>query len=114
MIKKLKRKVWLISTLILGVYITALIANPSIWTVLLPVIIPTTTLTIGIPTYTVIKHNKQLVKETSNNETIINTNNETNKNINTEKTIKPMHIDITDNYQTNIEKNKIKQKRLKY
>lgn len=112
MIKKLKRKVWCISTLILGVYIAALIANPSIWMALLPIIIPTTTLTIGIPTYTIIKNNKHQIKETSNKE--ISINNRNNENITTEKNIEPVYTDIADNYQTNIEKNKIKQKRLKY
>lgn len=62
---KLKRKIWIISTVILTVYIACLIANPTIWTALLPVIIPSAILTVGIPGYAITKHIKYtLEKET--------------------------------------------------
>ena len=50
-IKKLKRKIWIISTIVLIVYIYLLIVNPTIWSILLPIIIASSSLTIGIPVY---------------------------------------------------------------
>ena len=62
-IKKLKKKVWIISTIILITYITALILKPTIITALLPIIIPTTFLTVGIPTYAIIRNSKDTLKK---------------------------------------------------
>lgn len=62
-IKKLKRKVWIISTIILITYITALILKPTIITALLPIIIPTALLTLGIPTYAIIRNSKDTLKK---------------------------------------------------
>lgn len=61
-IKKLKRKVWIISTIILISYITALILKPTALTALLPIIIPTALLTVGIPTYAIIRNSKDTLK----------------------------------------------------
>ena len=61
-IKKLKIKVWIISTIILITYIIALVLKPTIITALLPIIIPTALLTIGIPTYAIIKNSKDTLK----------------------------------------------------
>lgn len=60
---KLKRKIWIISTIILSAYIIALISNPTVWTALLPVIIPSAILTIGIPGYAITKHIKYMLEK---------------------------------------------------
>jgi len=93
---KLKRKIWLISTVVLAVYSICLIINPTVWTALLPVIIPTTILTVGIPAYAVTKHMKSMletetlnysntqskIENTNKKENIITKNEDINKKIN--------------------------------
>ena len=63
--KKLKKKIWIIATVILTIYSALLIANPTIWTALLPIIIPSGILTIGIPTYAIVKNSKDMLEKTS-------------------------------------------------
>ena len=79
-IKKLKRKVWFISTSILLIYVALLITNPSTWTGLIPIIIPASGLTVGIPVYSSLRHNslkkemkdktKEYINNVINNQTI--------------------------------------------
>ena len=111
--KKLKKKVWMTSALVLGVYITALIINPTIWTILLPIIIPTGLLTVGIPTYAVINRTHESLKKTVNKQEPVTSITQKNT-ISKSKNIEPEYTITSDNYQPEIEKNKVKQKRLKY
>lgn len=54
--KRLKKKIWVISTIILLAYLVTLAFNLYAWATLLPFIIPTSILTLGIPIYDIIKH----------------------------------------------------------
>ena len=91
--KKLKKKIWIISSIILTAYIGTLIIYPSSWLSLLPIIIPTSVLTIGIPTYSIIKCKKSKIEKTVEKpETKIKVNEfKTNQNIK----------QINKNYQLN-------------
>lgn len=116
-IKKLKRKIWIISAIILISYITALVLKPTALTTLLPIIIPTTLLTIGIPTYAIIKSLTEILEEKNKTPTKINndTNNqnklEKEKNI-SQKTlsIKKKQLYETDYQQPQQDKPKVKTK----
>jgi len=55
---KLRKKVLRMSLIILGLYIVAVVINHSALVTLLPIIIPTSILTISIPIYTIIKSTK--------------------------------------------------------
>lgn len=98
--KKLKKKIWVISTIILSVYIGALIIKPTIWLALIPIIIPTTLLTTGIPTYAIIKNKKENIK---NSYTKVETNNKINEET------KSINKTIADKPTTNIEINKLEE-----
>ena len=62
-IKHLKRKVLGISTFIFLFYLALLIANPSIWSALIPIIIPSGGLTIGLVIYDVFKYKNDKEKK---------------------------------------------------
>lgn len=120
MIKKLKKKVWGISTVILLVYITTLILNPTAWTALLPIIIPSGLLTVGIPVYAITKNMKNSLEKTENSSTTIieeqPINNEKEKAaekevVNAQTKINQSYINLESQYEpTKQEKNKIKSK----
>lgn len=101
--KKLKKKIWIISTTILLVYIAALIAKPTIVNALLPIIIPTTILTTGIPSYAVIKNLTETLEE--KNKTLIKNNTNTNNQnqLEKEKTISQKTLNNEEQifYETN-------------
>lgn len=64
--KKLKKKIWIISSVILLTYIAAIILNPTAWIALLPIIIPAGILTIGLPAYSIIRNTKETLEKTTN------------------------------------------------
>lgn len=111
---KLKRKIWTISTFILLTYITLLIIKPTVWTALIPIIIPSAGLTIGIPTYAIIKNTKNNLEKTEQ-QTIYK---QETKNIGNKHTLKKdttktqeiyMNLENT-NLETKQEKVKVKTK----
>ena len=117
--KKLKRKIWIISATILLVYTIALISNPTIITALLPIIIPAAILTVGIPSYAVIKHLTEILEEQNKIPTKTNYDiNSNNQNqIKQEKNISPKVIHNeeqiiyeTDYQQSQQDKPKVKTK----
>lgn len=73
---KLKRKIWLISSIILLSYIVALVINPTTIMALLPIVVITGGLTIVIPAYAIVKNinneinqkNNQCIKEIETNQ----------------------------------------------
>lgn len=103
--KKLKKKIWIISATILLIYTIALISNPTIITALLPIIIPTAILTVGIPSYAVIKHLTEMLEK--QNKILTKTNHDINSNsenqIKQEKNISPkiIHNEEQIIYKTN-------------
>lgn len=121
--KKLKRKIWTTSTALFLIYITILILNPTIWISILPIIIPTGMITVGLPTYNIIKNTRDYLEQ-KNKEQKISTkklNIETNQNMEIEKKIitndiereKFNHIELETQYEQNInqeEKPKVKTK----
>ena len=70
MVKKLKRKIWFISTIISIVYSGALLLKPFLWTSFLPILIPAVSLTVGIPIYSI--HKKRNLEEMDNNQKEVN------------------------------------------
>lgn len=64
MTTKLKRKIWFISIIISIVYSGALLLKPFLWAHFLPILIPTFSLTIGIPIYSI--HKKRNLEEMDN------------------------------------------------
>lgn len=121
--KKLKRKIWTTSTALFLIYITILILNPTIWISILPIIIPTGMITVGLPTYNIIKNTRDYLEQ-KNKEQKISTkklNIETYQNMEIEKKIitndiereKFNHIELETQYEQNInqeEKPKVKTK----
>lgn len=79
--RKLKRNIWVTASLILGTYITILVINPSIWLLLLPVIIPSSFLTIGIPAFSIKKLLKGKKIELEKGININNLKNDTIENV---------------------------------
>lgn len=117
--KKLKRKIWTTSTALFIIYITILILNPTIWISILPIIIPTGMITVGLPTYNIKNSLKQKNKEQKISTKKLNI--ETNQNMEIEKKIitndiereKFNHIELETQYEQNInqeEKPKVKTK----
>lgn len=98
---KLKKKIWTISFIVLLVYVTALILKPTIWTALMPIIIPASILTAGIPAYAIIKNTKDKLEkglEQKSNEVkqIKNNQNTNSKNNNyTNNMLEDYKLDIT-------------------
>lgn len=107
---KLKRKIWLTSTIILISYIIALITNPTTIIALLPIIVITGGLTIAIPAYAIIKNTKDIIKEKDNQykEDIKDVQNN-NKSLSKENTSnKDYEINNYIEYDNQIDKPKIK------
>ena len=105
--KKLKRKIWIFSTSIFLAYITIFTLNPTIWISILPIIIPTGILTVGLPAYAIIKNVKNSLEQ-KNKEQIVATeelNTENDQNIKIKE--KPMNnnIEIHLEQETQFEQN---------
>lgn len=90
--KKLKKKIWITATAILLTYTTILILNPTIWVAILPIIIPTGILTVGLPTYAIIKSVKDSLEQKNKKQDILTQE----KNIETAKNIR-IKEEITTN-----------------
>lgn len=114
--KRLKKKIWIISTIILLVYVTILILNPTILTALLPIIIPTFVLTVGLPGYAIFKYVKEILEEKSYSKTIKDDTQSIEQKQKLEKKViesSEEHIFLETDYEPNIyqeDKPKIKTK----
>ena len=101
---KLKQKIGKATAIILGIYVIALIINPTTLMILLPIIISASVLTIGIPTYAILKHSKESLEKISKQQTS-STNQELkkqktkilNETITTKKQITNKTTDLIDN-----------------
>lgn len=75
---KLRKKIWRTSSIVLLAYTIILIAKPTIWLALLPIIIPTSILTLAPIAYSITKLIKNTLEDTTSNNIIDNTNEEKN------------------------------------
>lgn len=73
--KKLKRKIWFISSIVLVSYTVALILNPTSVMTLLPIIIPAGVLTFGLPAYAIIKNTKDSIEKIPTKTSVLNEDN---------------------------------------
>lgn len=114
--KRLKKKIWIISTIILLVYVTILILNPTILTALLPIIIPTFVLTVGLPSYAIFKYVKEISEEKAYSKTVKDDSQSIEQKHELEKKViesSEEHIFLETDYEPNIyqeDKPKIKTK----
>ena len=112
--KKLKKKIWVISLVVLVTYVVALILNPTALTALLPIIISASILMVGLPAYAIIKS----IKENFQTETEINNVTEMDNIepvLEKEKTyddsnIKENDIIIQETYEPSYQKDRVKVK----
>lgn len=114
---KLKKKIWIISSITLVAYIFLLATNPTAWLTLLPIIIPTGILTVGIPAYAIMKHTQESLENLSNQSSDFEKNNtnineQSIKKITTDKPIIQINEFSEPQYEreVNKEKKKIKTK----
>ena len=113
---KKKKKIWSTSLSLFAIYLTILIVNPNIWLILLPIIIPTGALTIGIPGYAIIKNSKDsLEKKAKEQELSLKEDKENNCEIEKTKvnTIKTENNEIENILDIQNEKIEIKQEKPK-
>lgn len=116
--RKIKKKIWIISIILLVIYIITLVINPSAWISLLPIIIPTGILTVGIPSYAIIRNTKKEIEQ------IVEIHTKQTQECNTNQNTKAIEKKATDKHQIRIsnliepqykieekrEKNKVKTK----
>lgn len=95
--KKLKKKIWIISAVILIAYITAVILNPTALIALLPIIIPSFGLTVGIPIYSITKYVKDSMEKETNTPVITAKEKNTQNNQNIKQKEKTVTNKINNN-----------------
>lgn len=93
--RKIKKKIWIISIILLVIYIITLVINPSVWISLLPIIIPTGILTVGIPSYAIIRNTKEEIEQ------IVEIHTKQIQECNTNQNTKAIEKTATNNNQIN-------------
>ena len=114
--KKIRNKLWMLSSVLVVMYVSAIIINPTAWVALLPVIIPATSLTVGIPVYAIIRNTKEGLENLSSKtlvseeKVIISKDDPTKNKLNEEILVEEQVVFYKDINETIIEKNKVKTK----
>ena len=112
--RKIKNRIWLFSLVLLLCSILAVINSPIVWVKLLPIIIPTFGLTVGVPAYSIFRYVKDGTKKLEvqaqiSNEYLDEHLKEKSQNVSINNSSK--NYDITyEGCETTQEKNKVKTK----